>query len=304
MLHTALMADESDGRNGTGQLSPNNSPRRHVDIVALVLGIAASIGGLLDISGKTGRVVLLLIGTAFLLVAFARLTHRRTIAVNRQLTAALEAKQAVFQQYVDAILRTIDRESPLFEDRLVITVIIGEDDASDRVIERWCTTPRPRMAHRAIRPIVPTHDDRVTRLDELEFKCSIDNGGNRITALPLVERSRYLRVWLLFEPPQTTPVAWQATYTPRGLWRPLRDKGIDQLAWEDRLPTARGSSSLAEVEVHFLFPATFEDPGVVERHDLGTTGTPIRLQNGQWQITWRDPSPARHRYVWELTRRS
>jgi hypothetical protein len=183
----------------------------------------------------------------------------------------------------------------------LVTAIIGCSDDEDVVKERIWTTPKPQLLHRAIRPIVPTQRNRLVRLDNLDFRCEDEDGTVKITALPLVERNDYLRVWLVFEPALTRQLVWTAEYRPKGLWTPLREKGFDYLGWSDQLPTFEGRSGLVSIVLKFIFPAGDYRVGVKERRGYGCISEPIRLDSGQWLIEWHDAEPSGRNYQWDVT---
>jgi hypothetical protein len=100
----------------------------------------------------------------------------------------------------------------------------------------------------------------------------------------------------------TTPTEWQVEYLPRGLWNPLRERGWDQLVWEDRLPTASGTpSAFTRFQVTFSFPDSDQPPSVKERQGYGRISEPERDVRGRWEVVWLDEKPAGRRYVWDLT---
>ncbi|GAA1034262.1 hypothetical protein GCM10009557_38460 [Virgisporangium ochraceum] len=283
-------------------LPPDRPNRGIADIVALVVGLVSGTAGLAGLSAGTNRRLLFLLCIALLFFVVVRFWHRYYVARNRRLRQQLAAANKRQRQYVEALVRTMDWETSLFRDRIKITIHIGQVDAEDRVVEEWHTTPKPQLTHRAYRPIIPTDDERVVRLAEIGFTCGLTDQAGKITVLPLVEKARYLRVWLMFEPAWRTPVDWVSTYQPVGLWKRLRDTGTDRLGWQDRLPTMNnGASSLDNIEIHFIFPPSTRKPGLVERQGWGSTSDPEPTPSGHWRIVWNDPNPAGRQYNWELT---
>ncbi|GGN55708.1 hypothetical protein GCM10010112_06750 [Actinoplanes lobatus] len=273
----------------------------------VLIGLASGVAQLAEIPTRIGQWALTAISLACLLYFVVRLWQlafvvriRDLKADLRETTSRLALQQAGHQHYLDAIQRISDREKPLFTETLEVLVAIGPDDDSDRIVEKRVTTPEPLVTHRTMRPIVPTDTDRLARLDEISFKTLRPVGGT-ITALPL-EQTRLLRVWLIFDPAMTTPTEWQVEYRPRGLWRPLRERGWDQLVWEDRLPTASGTpSAFTRFQVTFSFPDSDQPPSVKERQGYGRMSEPERDARGRWEVVWRDEKPAGRRYVWDLT---
>ncbi|GGL19146.1 hypothetical protein [Mangrovihabitans endophyticus] len=275
----------------------------------LLLGLVSGVAQLADLSAGPGRASLAGVCLASVLYFLARFGHAyfvlrvRRLRGNLQRAADLLAAQRFrHRQYLDAIERISDREKPLFHETLDVTVTIGDDDEGDRVVERRVTTPGPLVTHRTMRPIVPTDDDAVRRLDEIAFRVRRCDGGGNITALPLREQIRMLRVWIVFDPALTADTEWEVEYRPRGLWKPLRQRGWDQLSWDDRLPTAHGSpSAFTRFTVTFVFPYGDQAPVVHERLGYGHLAEPVRDERGSWRVVWCDDQPDGRHYVWDLT---
>ncbi|BBH64719.1 hypothetical protein ACTI_14040 [Actinoplanes sp. OR16] len=278
-----------------------------LNVFVMLIGSASGVAQLADFSSAIGQWVLTAVFLASLLYFVVRVWQIGFVVKIRELraelleaTKALALQRAGHQHYLDAIQRISEREKPLFSETIEVLVTVGADDDSDSIVEKRVTTPEPLVTHRTLRPIVPTDTDRLARIDEISFKTVRPVGGT-ITALPL-EQSRRLRVWLIFDPAMTTPTEWQVEYRPRGLWRPLRERGWDQLAWEDRLPAASGApSAFTRFVVTFSFPESDQPPSVKERQGYGRMSEPERDHRGRWEVVWRDEKPAGRRYVWDLT---
>ncbi|WP_229829812.1 hypothetical protein [Actinoplanes ianthinogenes] len=281
--------------------------RGTLNVLIVLIGLASGVAQLAEIPARAAQWALTAVFLACLLYFVVRFWQIAFVLKIRQLraelleaTKALALQRAGHQHYLDAIQRISDREKPLFSETLEVIVTVGDDDETDRIVEKRTTTPEPLVTHRTMRPIVPTDTDRLTRLDEIEFKAVRPVGGT-ITPLPL-EQTRLLRVWLIFDPAMTVPTEWEVAYRPRGLWRPLRERGWDQLVWEDRLPTASGTpSAFTRFVVTFTFPDSDQPPSVKERAGYGVFSDPVRDHLGRWEVVWRDEKPAGRRYVWDLT---
>ncbi|MEU4687486.1 hypothetical protein [Actinoplanes sp. NPDC023714] len=281
--------------------------RGTLNVSIVLIGLASGVAQLAGIPAPAAQWVLTAIFFASLLYFVVRLWQLGFVVKIRELradllrsTRALALQEAVHQRYLDAIRRISDREKPLFSETLEVLVTVGADDDSDRIVEKRVTTPEPLVTHRTVRPIVPTGTDRPALLDEISFRAVRPAAGT-ITTLPL-EQTRLLRVWLIFDPAMTTRTEWQVEYRPRGLWRPLRERGWDQLAWDDRLPAASGApSAFTRFVVTFSFPESDQPPSVKERQGYGRTAEPARDHRGRWEVVWRDEEPAGRRYVWDLT---
>ncbi|GAA4593121.1 hypothetical protein BJY16_000859 [Actinoplanes octamycinicus] len=281
--------------------------RGTLNVLIVLVGLASGVAQLAEVPARAAQWALTAVFLACLLYFVIRLWQIAFVLKIRQLraelleaTKALALQRAGHQHYLDAIQRISDREKPLFQETLEVIVAVGDDDASDRIVEKRTTTPEPLVTHRTMRPIVPTDTDRLNRLDAIDFKAVRPVGGT-ITPLPL-EQTRLLRLWLIFDPAMTTPTEWEVEYRPRGLWRPLRERGWDQLVWDDRLPTASGTpSAFTRFVVTFTFPDSDQPPSVKERQGYGAISEPVRDHLGRWEVVWRDEKPAGRRYVWDLT---
>ncbi|WIM95874.1 hypothetical protein ACTOB_008014 [Actinoplanes oblitus] len=281
--------------------------RGTLNVLMMLIGLASGVAQLAEIPARAAQGTLTAVFLACLLYFVIRFWQIAFVLKIRQLraelleaTRALALQRAGHQHYLDAIQRISDREKPLFSETLEVIVAVGDDDETDRIVERRTTTPEPLVTHRTMRPIVPTDTDGLNRLDGIEFKAVRPVGGT-ITPLPL-EQTRLLRVWLIFDPAMTVPTEWEVAYRPRGLWRPLRERGWDQLVWDDRLPTASGTpSAFTRFVVTFTFPDSDQPPSVKERAGYGVLSEPVRDQRGRWEVVWKDERPAGRRYVWDLT---
>jgi hypothetical protein len=297
-----------------GSDDPKDALRKIIDFTVLAIGVVAGTAQLAGVSGGVGRLLLTGVAAVCLLFAAVRFWASFLVARNVQLKAGIEessrqltAQQAWHEKYVGAIGRIIDRESPLFHERLTITVTIGADDEADKILEHRVTDPEPRVTQRAIHPIVSTYEDRISRFEDLDFRARVLRVAGNITPLPLVQKVHVLRVWLVFDPSLTNsggPVEWEVEYATRALWAPFRRDGWDRLIWHDRLPTENGGrSSLTHLTVKFVFPKSAQVPRVDEQRGFGVVTPAHEIEGtGQWLVKWDDPKPAGRTYSWELVR--
>jgi hypothetical protein len=296
-------------------ISPQSSRLRNLlknalNFAALVIGLGAGIAQLGNFPQGFGRLVLKVVSVTSILFLAIRTWHIYFVSRNQQLRKDLERSENLLeiqrtnhQGYMAAIERIIDREVPLFQDTLEVTVVVGNNDDTDLIFERWHTIPQPRVTHRSVRPILPMNEERIVRLEDIGFRSRLLNATGNITQLPLIEKINYLRVWLVFHPALTATTDWTVEYRPKGLWRPLRQRGWDYLRWNDSLPTDNDApSSLTRFTVRFVFPKSSMAPGVSERNNLGQLDSPTRIAGTeQWVVVWRDPHPDGRRYEWDLT---
>ena len=281
--------------------------RNALSVLVATLGLAAGIIAVTILRG-TGRSVIIATAVVSLFPLVARIWNHyyleRIDGLNHEvetLKSQLNVTHSGHQRYLEAIDRIVDQEGPAYAEYLELTVVVGEDDESDSVVERRRTAPMPRITNRAIRPITPTDSHVRAALQDLDVRCVVEQPAGSVKALPLAE-DRFPRLWLIFEPGMTEPFTWEISYRPRALWRPLRERRFDHLTWTDRLPAeAGGNSTLTGLEVTFMFPASAGLPHVRERHSHGEMDEPkLSGDRGQWRVTWRDTAPAGRRYEWDI----
>jgi hypothetical protein len=270
---------------------------------AVVVGVVSGIAQLGVFPEGFSRTLLVATVLTAMLYLVVRVWHFYFFVKVRELRARLQQEaekltleRSGHQAYLDAIERISDRDQPLFSETLEVTVWVGAGDDSDRIVERRVTTPRPLVTNRSMRPIVPTDQEQIVRLDEVGFTARRSDG--KITSLPLREQINRLRVWLIFDPALSAETAWQVEYHPKGLWRPLRERGWDQLGWDDRINGT--PSAFTSFRTVFKFPRSDQPPSVKERHGFGVHTEPTADPYG-WEVVWTDDHPAGRHYVWDLT---
>jgi hypothetical protein len=270
-----------------------------------VLGVVANVGQV-GLSTRPARALLsavVLTGLLYLVIKVWQLYYVEKVRELR-IQLAGEAEMATHlrsahQRCLEAIERISDRERPLFSETLEVTICIGKDDDSDLIIEKRLTMPGPLVTNRTMRPIVLTHREQIASIDVIGFTAHRDDG--EITFIPLREQINKLKIWLVFDPPISTKTVWLVEYRPRGLWQPFRERGFDELGWDDRLQTTNGTpSAFTSFTAIFQFPAGDQQPSVKERHDHGELTEPVHRSDRTWEITWRDEHPAGRRYDWDF----
>lgn len=273
---------------------------------ASVLGIVANIAQLGVFPTRVARALLIAVALAGLLYFVIKAWQFYYVEKVRELREQLadEAEKvshvrSAHQRCLEAIERISDREKPLYSETLEVTVCIGRDDETDLIIEKRVTTPDPLVTNRTMRPIVSTYHERIASLDEIGFTVQRDSG--QITFIPLREQINRLKVWLVFDPPISTRTEWHVEYRPKGLWAPLRERGFDELGWDDRLQTTNGSpSAFTNFRVVLKFPDSDQPPSVKERHGHGQLSDPELQPDRTWEVAWCDDHPAGRRYDWDI----
>ncbi|GIM93380.1 hypothetical protein [Paractinoplanes toevensis] len=274
---------------------------------ATVLGIVANITQLGVFPTRVARALLIAVVLTGLLYLVIKAWQFYFVEKVRELRAQLDDEaeklthvRSAHQRCLEAIERISDREKPLFSETLEVTVCVGKDDDTDLIIEKRVTTPEPLVTNRTMRPIVPTYREQIASLDALGF--TVQRDGGQITFIPLREQINKIKVWLVFDPPMSAKTEWRVEYRPKGLWRPLRERGFDELGWDDRLQTTNGTpSAFTSFTAVFKFPEGDQPPSVKERHGHGQLTKPEQKPDRTWEVTWRDEHPSGRRYDWDIT---
>ncbi|MGH3867278.1 MAG: helix-turn-helix domain-containing protein [Pseudonocardiaceae bacterium] len=203
------------------------------------------------------------------------------------------------QAYAEAVAGLADRQSPLFEERVEITLMVGEQDEQDTVIERRWTTPMPYLVYRILVPIVTRTDGPPFERDDLALDCRV--AGQDIHAdVHLVWNVRGRpQVMILFQPGLQAETEWVLRYRSPKLWNPLRTSGQDTLTWYTATLDQRRPPKTNELTVKVVFPSSWTGEQVTERSNLGTIHTE-RLSTGQTQLIWHHEAPGAGAYHWEL----
>lgn len=170
------------------------------------------------------------------------------------------------RSYEAAVRRLIDRQFPLFDERVEITVTIGDRPGDDVVVERHWTDPNPYLVYRVIRPITahgPANDVVAN------MTCEVVGADVGVAVEVVADRQNRPLALILFQPGLEKPAEWVLRYRTPGLWNPLRDRGEDALSWAAGTLDGRHADGIQEVRAHFLFPADAVAPEVVEGRGMG-----------------------------------
>jgi len=206
------------------------------------------------------------------------------------------------QLYADAMRRLTDRQFPLFEERVEITVLIGDQDGQDSVIERRWTTPKPYLAYRIAAPIVARTDGQPCDPDQLALACDVYGHDIRADVSAVHDEDGTPLVMVLFQPGLQARTEWTLRYQSPRLWAPLRAGGEDTLTYATATFDKRHRPTIDELTLTVVFPVGWEDQRVSERAGLGTSRVD-RLATGQTQVTWHNRGPVAAAYDWVLTGR-
>lgn len=201
--------------------------------------------------------------------------------------------------YEAAVRRMIDRQIPLFEETVELTLVVGDRDGQDSVTERRRTVPKPYLVYRALRPIVAWTGGIATDPDDMAPTCDVHGQDIQPDISPIQDADGAPLMMVLFQPGLQGPTDWTLHYRAPRLWDPLRAGGTDTLTWATGTLDRRHRPSIDELRVNLVFPAGWTDVAFNEQGGLGT-GRTERLLSGQTQVSWHDSGPVAAEYKWQL----
>ena len=209
----------------------------------------------------------------------------------------LREMEEQLRSYETAIGRITDRQTPLFTERVEITVTIGDSAAEDAVEERRWTTPEPYLIYRVTRPILPGSP---VEAEDLAVSCEVVGRDVGVAVQSILDRNRQHKLLVTFQPGLEKETQWVLRYRTPGLWDPLRGGGDDTMFWVPGvLDKAHSATSITELGVRFVFPADATSMDVTERKGLGVTEEE-HLEDGRHLLRWRALHPGGGRYEWSL----
>jgi DNA-binding CsgD family transcriptional regulator len=202
------------------------------------------------------------------------------------------------RSYETAIRRITDRQTPLFRERVGITVTIGETAAEDAVEERRWTTPKPYLVYRVARPILPT-TPAVTE-DDLAVSCEVVGKDVGVAVQTILDRNQQHQLLVTFQPGLQEETEWVLRYRTPGLWAPLREHGEDTMFWlPGVMEDSHTTTSITDLTVRFVFPPDTTTMDVTERRGQGVTEGELRDDGRRMQV-WKAIQPSGGRYEWQL----
>lgn len=214
-----------------------------------------------------------------------------------RLLAEIGQKDRQIEAYDRAVQKLVDRQSPLFSERVEIVVTVGRHAGEDMVEEWHWTTPRPYVVYRIIRPITPWTASTADLGESLT--CDVIGRDVGVGTQVVRDRNHRPQVLILFQPGLKEETQWVLRYRTPGLWGPLRDSGRDELRWATGTLDGRGVTDIEDLAVHFDFPPHAGDFELIERNGVGTVDTPAH-DAVEHRITFRDASKTGARYEWLL----
>lgn len=215
----------------------------------------------------------------------------------QELERVLAVRERQLQSYEAAMKRIVDRQFPLYDEKVEIRIKIGSTPLEDVVTEKHWTDPNPYLVYRVIRPITPFGVPREDVLESLAITCEVDRADVGVAVEAVTDLDNRPRALVLFQPGLDRPAEWTLRYRTPGLWNPLRQDGIDYLTWAAGTLDKRYNDGINELRVHFEFPPTARGIGVSERHGAG------HVDIDDHDICYVDTSRTGGLHRWELTMR-
>ncbi|MCA1705709.1 MAG: helix-turn-helix transcriptional regulator, partial [Actinobacteria bacterium] len=195
----------------------------------------------------------------------------------------LEQCERRLRGYAAAVRGLVDRQFPLFKEQVKITVMVGEQDGQDVVIERRWTTPRPYLVYRVLSPITGWPEVSF-ELDDLALACHVDGQDTQVEVHQIRDVDGLPLVMVLFQPGLQLDTEWVLQYRSPQLWNPLRESGWDTLTWATATLDQRHPPTTTDLTLNVVFPASWTGARITERSNLGSIRTE-RLPTGQAQVT-------------------
>ncbi|HKR52531.1 MAG TPA: helix-turn-helix transcriptional regulator [Pseudonocardiaceae bacterium] len=203
------------------------------------------------------------------------------------------------QAYAAAVRGLVDRQVPLFEDRVEITLMVGEQDGQDIIIERHWTRPRPYLVYRILGPIMTWPDGPPFEFGDLALNCDVVGRDTRADVHPVQDVNGRPLLLILFQPGLHDETEWVLRYHSPGLWNPLRESGQDSLTWATSTLDQRHPATTRELTLRVVFPASWSGEQLTEQSNLGVIHTE-RLPTSQTQLTWHHDTEHTGAYHWVL----
>jgi DNA-binding CsgD family transcriptional regulator len=213
----------------------------------------------------------------------------------QELERLLAMRERQLQSYEAAMKRIIDRQFPLYDEKLEITIKIGSNPLEDVVTERHWTDPNPYLVYRVIRPITAFGPPSDNVVESLAITCEVDRADVGVAVQAVADLDSRPRALVLFQPGLAHPAQWTVRYRTPGLWDPLRHGGVDRLTWAAGTLDRRYNDGINELRVCFEFPSDAEDVGIAEKRGAGH----VEMRSPT-EIVYTDSSRTGGLHDWQL----
>ena len=196
--------------------------------------------------------------------------------------------------YDAAMRQLIERQFPLFDESVEITVTVGASAGEDLVVERHRTKPKPYLPYRVSRPITPP-GTTPARYDDLALTCEVVSQDIGVALQPVLEPGNRLLILVFFQPGLRDSTEWALHYRAPGLFDELRATGAQSLRWSTSTLDNPSTPGIGEVTFYFDFLGIEDGATVGQERQTGDMKED-RLPGGA-RYTWHNFVPGRHEWT-------
>lgn len=218
------------------------------------------------------------------------------IEVEAALDLKAENERLVRQvaSYDAAMRQLIERQFPLFDESVEITVTVGASAGEDLVVERHRTKPKPYLPYRVARPIT-SPGTSPARYDDLALTCEVVSQDIGVALQPVLEPRNRLLILVFFQPGLRDSTEWALHYRAPGLFDQLRTSGEQTLCWSTSTLDNPSTPGIGEVTFYFDFLGVDDGATVGQERQTGDMKED-RLPGGA-RYTWHNFVPGRHEWI-------
>lgn len=218
------------------------------------------------------------------------------VGASQHLRAENERLSRQVASYKAAMRQLIERQFPLFDESVEITVTVGSSADEDLVVERHRTKPKPYLPYRVARPITPP-GLTPGRYDDLALTCEVVGKDVGVAVQPVEEPGDRLLVLMFFQPGLHESTDWVLHYRTPGLFDELRTTGVQTLRWSTSTLDNPSTPDIGEVTFYFDFLDADEGATVGQERQTGDIKEDSQPGGGVRYI-WHNFVPGRH--AWTL----
>jgi DNA-binding CsgD family transcriptional regulator len=203
------------------------------------------------------------------------------------------------RRYADAVRGLVDRQFPLFQERVELTLMVGDQDGQDLVVERRWTTARRYLVYRIVGPIVSWPEGPPFELEDVALACTVHGQDIQVEIHAVRDVTGRPLLLILFQPGLQGDTEWELRYRSPNLWSPLRSSGQDSLTWATATFDQRHPTTTSDLTLKVVYPVSWTGERLTEQSDLGAIHAEC-LPTGQTQLTWHHDTPHVGAYHWLL----
>jgi DNA-binding CsgD family transcriptional regulator len=224
---------------------------------------------------------------------------RRTpeVEATHDLKAENERLYRQVASYEAAMRQLIERQFPLFDESVEITVTVGGSAGEDMVVERHRTKPKPYLPYRVARPITPPGMS-ASQSEDLALTCEVVGQDVGVAVQPVEEPGNRLLVLVFFQPGLRESTEWVLHYRTPGLFDELRVTGEQTLRWSTSTLDNPSTPGIGEVTFYFDFLGV--DDGVTIAQDRQTGDIKEDRLPGGARYIWHNFVPGQHAWTFHM----